>query len=182
MFGYSILNELFTNVLQTKFVTGIFHSVQLKPIPEGGSKPAAPVKGRFIPVGVNDTKGFSCYCRQSGSADVLNSERLGGCNTKKYRFQIPHRLVFYNDNEKRSHEEIIAALVKAVIKTNFLTLQKVVTIPEEILKTEAPTGRFTFTETTFYIAIDFFVLLDIQTDNCEAEIQCEGTPNPFCIT
>lgn len=181
MFGYSILSELFRNVLQTKFVTGIYHSVMLKPIAEGGSKPAAPVNRRYEYVGVNDVKGFSCYCRQVGSAEVLNAERLGGCNTKKYRFQILHRLVFYNDNEKRSHEEIIALLTRAVTKTNFLTLQKIVTIPEEILRSEVPTGRFTFKENTFYVAFDFFVLLDIQADNCEAEIKCEGIPNPFCI-
>lgn len=181
MIGYSILEPLFTNVLQTKFVNEIYHSVMLKPIPEGGTKPAAPVNKRYKYVGLDDSKGFSCYCRTTGSSDVIDVEKIGGCNTKKHRFQVPTRLVFFNMNELRSHDEIIAILLKAVMKTNFIRLQKFITIPEEILRSEAPTGRFTFKENTFFLAIDFFLLLDIQTDNCTTEIQCEGVPNPFCL-
>lgn len=181
MIGFSILSDLFTNIIQTKFVTGVFHSVMMKPIPGGGNKPAAPVKSRYEYVGPDDKKGFSCYCRQSGSADVTEIEKIGGCTSKKYRFQVPHRIVFYNAIEKRDHEAIIAAMLKAVMKTNMTRVQKLVTIPEEILRSEAPTGRFQFTETTLYFAIEFFVLLDVQADTCEAEIKCEGVPNPFCI-
>lgn len=181
MIGYSILSELFTNVLQTKFVTGVYHSVMMKPIEGGGIKPAAPIKNRWAYVGPEDTKGFFCYCRQSGSADVQSSEKLGGCNTRKYRFQIPHRLVFFNASEKRNHEAIIAKITSAVMKTPFVTLQKIVTIPEEILRSEAPTGRFNFKENTLYFSIEFFVLLDLQTNTCEQEMKCEGVDNPFCL-
>lgn len=182
MIGFSILSELFTNVLQTKFVTGVFHSVMMKPVDGGGNKPAAPIKKRYEYVGPNDKTGFSCYCRQSGSADVTDIEKVGGCNVKRHRFEIPHRIVFFSDGEKRDHETIIAAILKAVMKTNKVRIQKLVTIPEEILRSEAPTGRFQFKETTLYFAIEFFVLLDVQADTCEAEIKCEGVPNPFCIT
>jgi len=182
MIGYSILEPLFINVLQTKFVNEIYHSVLMKPTPEGGNKPVAPVNKRYIYVGLNDTKGFSCYCRQSGSGDVVSTESLGSCGgQKKYRFQVPTKLVFFNDNEERSHDDIIGKLVQAVIKTNFIRFQKITNNPDEILRSEAPTGKFQFKENTFYVALDFFLLLDIQVDNCTTEIQCEGIQNPYCI-
>lgn len=181
MIGYSILSKLFVNVIATKFVTGVYHSVMMKSLEGGGNKPAAPVNGRYVYVGVDDRKGFSCYCRQSGAADVQDIEKIGGCNTKKYKFQIPHRLVFYHANETRSHDEIIAKLTGAVMKTPMIRIQKIINLPEEILRSEAPTGRFTFNENTFYVSIEFFVLLELQTNNCDEEIQCEKVPNPFCI-
>lgn len=181
MIGSSILSELFTNVLQTKFVTGIYHSVMMKPVEGGGSKPAAPVNKRWKYVGPEDTAGFSCYCRQVGSADVQAVEKLGGCNTSKYRFQVLHRLVFFNASEKRSHDEIIAKITGAVMKTNMIRLQKIVNLPEELLRSEAPTGRFNFKENTLYFSIEFFVLLDLQTNTCEQEINCEGVQNPYCL-
>lgn len=181
MFGFSILESLFINVIETKFVTEVYHSVLMKPLPEGGVKPAAPVHDRFEYVGLDDSKGFNCYCRQNGSADVLKIEHLGGCNQKKYRFSVPHKLVLFNNDETRDHEAITANLIKAVMKTNYVSLQKVISIPDDILRSEAPTGRFKFQENTFYIAIDFFVLLDLVADNCEEEIKCTGVPNPYCI-
>jgi len=181
MIGYSILEPLFINVLQTKFVTEIYHSVLLKPTPEGGNKPVAPVNKRYIYVGLNDTKGFSCYCRQSGSGDVISNDRVGSCGPKIYRFQVPTKLVFFHDYEERIHDDIIGKLVQAVIKTDKVRFQKITMNPDEILRSEAPTGKFQFKESTFYVSLDFFILLDIQVDNCTTEIQCEGIQNPYCI-
>lgn len=181
MLGFSILESLFINILETKFINGVYHSVMMKPMPEGGNFPAAPVQGRFQYVGVDDKKGFTAYCRQTGPAEVKDKEKLGGCNVYKYRFQIPTKLVFYHAIEERSHDEIIAKLVSAVIKTPFITLQKITNTPEEILRSEAPTGRFSFKDNTFYVAVDFFVLLDLQADTCEKEIVCEDIPNPYCL-
>ena len=180
MIGFSILSNLFANIVATKFVTGVFHSVMMKPIETGGMKPAAPIQGRWQYVGIDDTKGFSCYCRQNGSADVDSVERIGSCNKNIYTLKVPQRLVFFHAIETRSHDEIIAQVLKAVISTPDVKLQKLVTIPEEILRSEAPTGRFKFKDNTLYFAIEFFVLLDIQADNCPVEIKCEGIPNPFC--
>lgn len=180
MLGYSTLTNLFDNVLSAGFVTGVYHSVVMKPIPSGGNRPVAPVNKRFVGVGIEDNKGFSCYCRQTGSAEVKSSEKLGGCNVMKYRFQIPHRLVFFNDNETRSHEDIIAKITGAVMNTPLVSLQKIISIPEELLRSETPTGRFQFKENTLYFSIEFFVLLDLQRNNCEEEIKCEGVPNPYC--
>lgn len=181
MVGYSILNELFTNILQTKFVKEIYHSVILKRLDDSGTKPVAPVNGRFRFVGMDDKEGFTCYCRQTGSADVTESEKLGGCNSKKYRFQVPTRLVFFNQSEVRSHDDIISKLVGAVIKTNKIRVQKIINLPEDILRAESPTAKATLTEDSFYVAIDFFLLLDLQTDTCQEEIKCDGVPNPFCL-
>lgn len=180
MIGFSILSNLFNNVLQTKFVTGIYHSVKIRS-DKTGSKPAAPVGGSYKYIGPDDSKGFTCYCRQTGSADVNTVEKIGGCNSKKLRLQVPYRLVLFNAAEKRDHETIIAAVTKAVIKTSLVKLQKIIVIPEEILRSEVPAGRFNFKENTLYFAIEFFVLLDLQADTCEEEIKCEGVQNPFCI-
>lgn len=182
MIGSSILNQLFTNILETKFVTEVYHSVMLKPLDQGGFKPMAPVAKRWVPVGIDDTKGFTCYCRQTGSADVSQVENLGSCNLKKYRFQIAHKLVFYHEAEERNHDQIIAMLSSAVMKTNLLNVQKITTIPEDILRSEAPTSKFKLKDNTFYVSIDFFILLDLQANTCEQEIQCEAITNPVCIT
>lgn len=181
MIGFSILKELFDNILQTKFVPNVYHSVMLKQIENGsGVKPAAPVNGRYEYVGLDDTNGFSCYCRQNGPAEVIEAEKIGSCGMKKYRFKVPQRLVFFNENENRNHEDIQAKCLKAVMKTNMVTLQKLVTTPEEILRSESPTGRFKLKANSLYFAIEFFVLLDLLADNCESEIRCDGIDNPYC--
>lgn len=181
MFGFSILSPLFNNVIETKFVKNVYHTVTLQPrLTGGGVSPAAPVSGRYIYVGVDDTNGFSCYCRQTGPLEVVKSEIIGGCNMKKYKTHVPHRLIFFNDNETRSHEDITSQIIKSVIGSAKIILSKVHINREDILKTEAPTGQFKFKAKTFYIAIDFFVVLDLQTDNCEEEIRCEEIENPYC--
>ncbi len=180
MFGTSTLKQLFTAILQTKFVTGVHHSVKIQS-QEGIGKPVAPVNGKFIYVGIDDREGFTCYCRQTGPADVESVEKIGGCSKKKYRLQVPHRLVFYNQEETRDHDTITARLTAATMDVYLVKLQRVLTIPDDILRTESPTGRFTFRDNSFYIAIDFFVLLDVMADTCETEITCEGIDNPFCI-
>jgi hypothetical protein len=179
MIGFSILRNLFDNVLQTKFVEGVYHSVMMKQDKEG-IRPAAPVQDRWVYIGPDDTKGLYAYCRQTGSADVQSSERIGACNLKKYRFQVPHRIVFFHNSEDRDHEAIIAKITGAVMKTPFVLLQKIITIPDELLRSEAPTGKFKFKEKTLYFSIEFFVLLDLQTDTCEEEIKCSGIDNPYC--
>lgn len=180
MIGFSILSNLFDNVLSTGFVKGIHHSIISKPAANGkGTKPAAPVQGRMIYVGPDDTKGFSCYCRQIGPLSVDKSELIGGCNGKLYTTSIPHSLVFFNDNEKRSHDDILARLLNAVIKTEFIKLSTVHSQPDVILKREVPTGKFNFTTSTFYIAIDFNVTLKLKADSCEVEIACDNVNNPY---
>lgn len=162
---------------------GVYHSVRMKPLTSGGFVPAAPVNGKFIPVGIDDAKGFTCYVRQIGAAENVKEERIGGCGANKlYRFNVPHRVVFFNNKETRSHDEITSILLKAIMKTEFVKIQRVHINHEEILRAEAPTGRYGFAEATFYMAIDFFILLDTQTDNCDTEIQCEKVANPYCNT
>jgi len=96
--------------------------------------------------------------------------------------RIPQRLVFFNSGESRNHEDVQAKCMKAVIKTPRVTLQKLVTTPEEILRSESPTGRFQLKTDSLYFAIEFFVLLDLIADNCEEEIRCDGLANPYCTT
>lgn len=180
MLGQSTLKELFDNIIKTTFVKGVYHSVSMKPLLKGASKPAAPVDGRFKSVGVEDTEGFSCYCRQTGPLQVQKIEKVGSCNQNIHRSTVPHRLVFFNDIEKRDHDSLTAILMKAVMKTPKIHMVSVNTDPEAILKLEAPAGKFTFKIDTYYVCINFDVFLDVKADNCEQEIVCEGVANPYC--
>lgn len=179
MQGFSILSQLFTRVIETKFVSGIYHSALLSEIEKGkGLMPVVNLNGRYKYIGIDDTKGFFAYCRQTGPLEVLETRKIGGCQTKQYKTQIPQRLVFFNNHEERSHEDISAVLIKAVIGSVGVKLSKVYSDQRDILKQESPTLTFNFTQKTFYCAIDFFVLLTLQTDNCEQEMRCEGLQNP----
>jgi hypothetical protein len=179
MLGFSILKTVFDSVIRTKLVKQIHHSVQLRPI-EGNIKPAAPVDNGFIYVGIDDLKGFSTYCRPFGSLEVLKAENIGSANSRLYTTQIPHRLVFYHASEDRNHDELLGKLIKAVISNQWVKLQKVHTNTDVILQSEAPTGKFTFRPNTFYAAIDFYIILRLQSDNCETEFTCKGVKNPYC--
>lgn len=179
MIGYLTLRTLFGLILDTKVgISRVYHSVIVRPTPEG-RKPAAPVGGKYIYVGVDDTSGFSCYCRPIEPINVNKSERKGSCSSKIFHTRTLHRLVFFHDHEDRLHDDLLGVLIKAVIKSG-VDLSRVHTNHEEILKAEAPTGRFTFEPSTFYAAIDFYLLLELTADNCPAEIRCEGLPNPYC--
>lgn len=180
MTGQSILKELFDNLLETKLFKEISHSVVLKKLLTGGVKPVAPYKEDFEAVGIEDHKGFNCYCRQVGPLEVSDIEKVGACGLKIYKTKTLHRLVFFNDNEKRSQDDLTGILTKAVIKTGFINLKSIESEADKILQKESPAGTFVFTNKTYYLAIDFFVLLTLQTDNCEQEISCNRLPNPYC--
>lgn len=180
MLGYSILKSLFDGIIATGLVKKIHHSVVLSPLAEGGWKPEAPVNGRFVYVGVDDTKGFTAYCRQNGSAEVTKIEKLGSCNKNLYTFQIPHKMVFYSRSDNRSHDDILSQLIKAMIGASDIKVQKVTNNPEDTMKTEVPTANIHFKEGSFYCSIDFFVLLKLQADTCEQEISCKAIKNPYC--
>lgn len=180
MKGFSVLKELFKSIIGTNLVSNLYHSAKLQRLNDGSFKVVAPVNNRFEYVGLEDTKGFSCYCRQTGPLEVENNEKIGSEWNKRYKVRIPHKLVFFNDKEDRDHEQISGQLVKALIGTDFVSLVRVHSNTEQILAQEAPGGKFSFNEQTFYFAIDFFVVLNLQEDNCEVEFNCNGVENPFC--
>lgn len=169
-------------MIDTTIVKKVYHSVILLPGNlENATKPAAPTSnGRYEYVGVDDTKGFTTYLRQIGPAEVVTQERVGSCGGYNYKMQVPHRLVFYNDIEKRDSDELIAKLTKAVISFPKIRLQRIITDRRDLLNQEAPAGSYKFKNSTFYAAVDFFVLLELQADTCDTVISCKGIDNPFC--
>jgi hypothetical protein len=174
------LETLFKNILQTKFLKNIYHSVTMQPRLEGGgSTPAANIGNRFVYVGPDDTKGFNGYVRQTGSAEVQAKDAIGA-GQFRYRMKFPFRAVFFNEKETRNFEDLTAALTKAIIKTQHVELIRINPIREEVLKTEVPTGTFKIKTTTYYCSIDFFVLLSLQADNCEQVLSCSDLANPYC--
>jgi hypothetical protein len=177
MIGYLTLKNLFNNILATGLVNEVYHSVVIATV-DGRKKPQAPLGGRYTYVGVVDTKGFGCYCRVSGALEVVKEDREGSCSQKLLTTQIPHRLVFYNDHETREQDSLLGQLIKAVIGTKDIKLQRALTIADTILKEESE-GKYNFKPSAFYAAIDFLVVLKIQTDNCQADFGCEGLDNPY---
>lgn len=183
MFGFSTLSTLFENVIKTKLVKNVYHSVQLRPLINGkGKAPAAKLDSQeWKYVGIDDTKGFSCYCRKIGAAEITKREMIGGCSSQILHTIAPHSLVFFNDVEKRSHDDITAKIIKAIMLTPNVRLQRIHDDFETIRGRECPTGKFNFTTYAYYTAFDFNLFLKLQVNNCEEEITCEGVKNPFCI-
>lgn len=180
MIGLTTLSALFTNLINTNIVDKVYHSVLIKQDGEH-KKPAAPVKGRFQYVGVDDTKGFTAYCRAVGPVETEKSESMGSCSSiQRYRTQTLHRLVFFNQDEDRAPDDLSGRLLQAVMMTPKIKFKRLITNPGDILASEAPTGQFKFLPSTFYIAIEFLVVLDITTDTCQTEIKCKEVANPFC--
>lgn len=175
------LSDLFRNLLQTKLLKNVFHSVTLQPkLQGGGYSPAAQVNGRYVYVGPDDTKGFSAYVRQIGTAEVQGvKEPLGG-GQFRYKMKFPFRAVFFNDKENRNFEDLTAALTKAIIKTPLVDLARINPLREDVLRSEVPSGVFKFKTSTYYVSIDFFLILFLQTDNCEQVLTCADLVNPFC--
>lgn len=181
MQGLSILKNLFDNLIDTGIVRNVYHSVVIR---QDGDhkKPAAPVSDRFQYVGVDDSKRFTTYCRAIGAMEVVKEEKFASCGGKNIRVQILHRLVFFNQKESRDFDDISGKLINAVLKTgNKIKFQRLVTNYQDILLQEAPTGQFKFTPSTYYTAIEFFVILDLTTNNCQQEIRCSGIENPYCF-
>lgn len=175
------LNKLFTNLLQTKFFKQVYHSVTLQPrLQGGGYSPAAQVNGRYVYVGPDDTKGFAAYVRQTGTMEVQGVKEALGGGQFRYKMKVPMRAVFFNDKEGRNFEDLTAALTKAIIKTPLVDLARINPLREDVLRNEVPSGAFKFKTSTYYVSIDFFIILFLQSDNCEQVLTCSDLANPFC--
>lgn len=183
MINFSNLKILFENIIATGLVQDVYHSVIIREDQEGHRKPYAPIDEVYEYVGPDDTKGFHCYCRAMGPLESTNEERIGSCSTVQHRTQTLHRMVFFNIDEERFHDDLTAKLLKAFFNSGKnIRFQRAHVNIEDIITQESPTGRFFFTPSTYYIAIDFYVLLKLQSDNCIEEITCTGIKNPYCTT
>lgn len=178
MIGYSTLETLFTRLTDNKLISKIYHSVVFNTSTDGSRKPSAFVNGMLTYVGPDDSKGFYSYCRQTGPGEVTKEERVGS-SWKLYKVRVPFKMVFFNSFEERDHEEILRALIGIFANTDKISISRVHTIQTDILNSEVPGGSITFTQDTFYKAIDFFVLLDIQGTSCNFDIGCNNISNPF---
>jgi len=174
------VETLLKNILDTHLLKNIYHSVTLQPrLQGGGYSPAAQVAGRYVYIGPDDTKGFTGYVRQTGSADVQKRDQLGP-NMWRYLMNFPFRAVFFNNTEKRNFEDLTATLTKSIIKSPHVQLIRINPIREDVLRTEVPSGQFNFKTSTYYASIDFFIFLSLQTDNCEQVLSCIDLTNPYC--
>lgn len=177
MIGFSILQDLFSKIIATGHVKQVFHSVIIRPDNTGNRKPSAPVGNKFVYVGIDDSKGFLCYCRAIGPLETVKVERISSLVTE-YTVQQLNRLVFYNEFGC-DHDTIAGQLVKIVMSSNETKFVRLYTDADDIIRQEQPTGTFNLPTSALYIAIEFHLTMKLIKDECEVEIS-SGLKNPFC--
>lgn len=176
MIGYSTILSVIKYLLTQKLVSKVYHSVEI--FDHNAQRfPAYKKEDEFIYIGPDDTQHMTCYLREISGFTVDKTEDLGG-GKKIYRGKIGYRAVFFNDFEKRDHSDLLTSLMAFSFYPH-IQLKKLITNTEELLKEEAKVKDFTFGAQTFYKAIDFFVLLTFQANNCELNIGCESLFNPL---
>lgn len=178
MQGFSVLKGVFDFLIDTNLIKEVFHSVE---IVETDNKrfPAYPIEsGDLVYVGVDDTKIMNCYIRQVNDLRIDRVEKISS-SVSEYETVIPHRIVFFNDHEKRNQDD----LIKIFIGVAFLPgvrLKSVIVDKEKLLQLETKPHGFKFDSKTFYSAIDIDIVFRLRRNNCEEEIGCENIKNPYC--
>lgn len=178
MIGYSILNNIFNQLLSDKLVTKVYHDVII--IEE--EKNRFPVFARgdeYIYVGVDDSKKMSCYFRQTGEARNVKTTFTAGCE-RAYFVKVPYRMVLFNDFEKRNFDSLNSAFVNTMFSQG-IDFTALITDRKRLLQDESSPKNFTFGASTYFVAIDFTLSVQISRNNCEEVIiGCDKLPNPVC--
>lgn len=168
----AIANE----ILATGMVEKVFHNCQLLKNEE--SQTLYPVYQRgadFIYSGLDDTIGLFAYIRTNGDMSGVPM-KIQSCG-RDYSMTSPLRVVFFNDNETRNHEELIRQLASFTFMQN-VTLQRIITDKFRLVREESPLFRESFDGKTFYIAFDIAVTFILLPSDCEKKT-CIAHPNPL---
>lgn len=179
MQGYTILKQAFDKIIDTGLTNRVFHSVTKLTNEQGETYPVYPSgQDAFTYVGIDDTKMMTVYCRQIDDLRAGKVEAVGGCGQYIYRAVIPHRMVFFNDYEKRKQDDLIARFIDFVF-TPQIKLLKVIVDKDKLANLESTAKGFNFGNETFYAAIDFEVTVELKRNKCGDEIGCEQINNPY---
>lgn len=165
------------NVLLSKGVNCVYHSVELIADEKGVKFPAYKIGNEQYFVGPDDTKPLFAYIRQTSATVRIDEKLLGGCS-KMYRISTPTRIVIFQDHVKEDFD----LLTRKMLAVAFLKDVSLVSFNNnafELAKQESPIGKFAFDATTFYLAIDVQIKLWLTVDNCNSN-DCIVYPNPIC--
>lgn len=179
MQGYSILKTAFDKILDTGLTYRVFHSVKkFEDVNEGTTYPVYPSGiDEFTYVGIDDTKHMTVYCRQIDDLRVVKPELIAS-SLYNYRVAIPHRMVFFNDFEKRNQDDLLSRFIQFAFLPN-IKLLRVIVDKERLANMESTAKGFNFGDETFYAAIDFEIALTLSQQNCEIELTCDSLTNPY---
>jgi hypothetical protein len=168
--------EIAYAIIATELVQKVFHSCHLHK--DENSTTMYPVyqAGReFTYAGIDDAVGLFAYIRTNG--DIIGAPfKLNSCD-HAYTLTIPLRVVFFNDNESRNHEELTRQLgTFAFLKG--VNLVRIITDRIRLVKEESPIFRANFDAQTFYVAFDINATIQMMANTCASKA-CATYLNPI---
>lgn len=161
-------------IIKTGLVTKVFHSCQLLSDDQKKLYPAYQRGAEFTYTGIDDAKGLFAYIRNNG--DLVGVPlKIQSCS-RSYDMAAPLRVVFFNDNEDRNHEDLITKLAPLSFLTG-VTLQRIITDKYRLVREESDIFRERFDGKTFYVAFDLLVAFLLLPSTCPTNV-CETFVNP----
>lgn len=170
--------EIAQKLLSNNLVNKVFHSVELVEDDKGVKYPAYKVGNEQYYVGPDDTKQMFAYIRTNGAARVSNTTLEGSCS-KMYTMNVPTRVVIFQDHNKEDFD----ALIRRMLVVGFLKDVDLVGYNNnsfQLGKQESQIGKFAFDSTTFYLAIDLIIKVNLRGSECESD-KCIVYPNPIML-
>lgn len=171
--------EIANVLIATGIVQSVYHSVELVPDDKKGAAfPVYKIGTEERYCGPDDSKKMFAYIRKLSSVTRLREDLMGSCS-KSYKLSCPHRIVIFQDHT----EEDFDSLIKKLLKVAFIKNVSLVSFNNnafDLAKQESPLGDFSFDATTFYLAIDVQIKIELLIDNCQSN-DCITYPNPICL-
>lgn len=157
-------------------VSKVYHDVII--IEEEKNRyPVFPKGDEYIYVGIDDSKRMSCYFRQMGEMRNVKTDHIS-CQSI-YTTRVPYRMVLFNDYEKRNFDSLNAAFLQTMFQSH-IDFTALITDKKRLLQDESIPKNFTFGASTYFVAIDFTLTLQLYKNTCEEVIGCDVLPNPIC--
>lgn len=169
--------ELARQILATGIVNRVYHSCQLiRDQDDQQLYPAYQEGDEFLYVGTDDGKGLFAYIRVNGDMTGVPF-KIASC-ARSYDMVAPLRVVFFNDHEKRNHEDLVGQLSKLTFLTG-MTLQRIITDKWRLAREESPIQRnIALGGNTFYVAFDVLAAFVLLPNTCDPT-PCIVHPNPI---
>jgi len=163
--------------LNAEGVGSVFHSCELVEDEKGVKFPAYKKGSEQYYVGPDDSKKMFAYIRTNGAAYTGRSDAEGSC-AKMYTINAPHRIVIFQDHCAEDFD----ALTRRFLNVGFIkdiSLSSFNNNAFQLGRQESPIGKFAFDATTFYLAIDVVIKIQLRGSECNNDI-CIIHPNPIC--
>lgn len=169
--------ELAQAIVDTGLVTKVYHSCEIITDRSKGRLYAAFPRGKeYVPVAIDDTSELFAYIRYNG--DVPTTPLGVGSCGRYYEAQVPLRVVFFNDYEKRDFDLLEAKLLGFTMKQN-VTLTRIINDKFRLFREESDLGSPNLDGAVFYRAFDILVKILLLPDDC-LNAECKSYANPLC--